>query len=71
MISTDSLTPLDESFLSSAIEMPVPDADESDDSLEEDNELSDDVVGLPSDELDDHLELKDLVPGLGAGDDDI
>jgi DNA-directed RNA polymerase subunit beta len=81
MISTDSLTPLDESFLTAVIEAPVAEIDENDDSLSEDglnddnlNEdsvLSDDAVGIPEDELDNDIELKDLVPGISTDDDDI
>jgi DNA-directed RNA polymerase subunit beta len=84
MISTDSLTPLDETFLTASegtLETETsedPEEDDPDENLDEISALPDDVIGLPDDVigladdvLDDPIDVNTLVPGLGTGDDDL
>ena len=72
MISTDSLTPLDDPFILPANEkLSGDDEEENEEGIDESSVLSDDVLGIPDDAIDDQIEIKNLVPGMDTGDDEL
>jgi len=77
IISTDALTPEDDVFLSISPETFTADTPEPDDSglekeYDEDTVLSEEaVLGLPGDDVADHIGIEELIPTADAGDDDI
>jgi DNA-directed RNA polymerase subunit beta len=72
IISTDALTPEDDTFLILSNEDLAPEEDDKDEQDDDNGVLSDeDVIILPEDNIDEHLELTSLVPGLDTGDDDM
>ena len=71
IISTEGLTPLEENYISLTDELAPVVEEESDDELDERSVLSDDVVGLPADDLNNDLdELKSLVSDIDTSDND-
>jgi len=79
IISTDALTPEDDVFLSIVPETfteETNDNDSEDNGLEreydDDSVLSEEaVLGLPGDDIEDHIGIEDLIPGTDSGDDEM